>query len=167
MLFSWPARVVAHLGELVVVQVPGGLLLAVDPSGQLRDGDETEVQVRDRLTDADFDVAWGDFYQVTQTGNVALLKSSFGFTTPLLLRTGETLPASLALSIPRDDSPVVDEDEVKPFHSDPPNCCPDADPAQIAHHIPCCCPDVAPFDVTHGPTLFSFLAELLSPPESP
>lgn len=173
MLFSWPARIVAHIGPLAVVQVPGGLLGASDPRGWLVDGSETTVIASDP-THAQAGVVFLGTYRPERVGDAALLRSDNPNADPntlLLIPSSTQLPESFTLSIPVRVAAQVDPDEEpKPFGSPPPNCCPDLAPDDIHALLPCCCPDVDPHHIhslVPGTDLFAalqfdFLADLLS-----
>jgi hypothetical protein len=147
MLFAWPGRVVSHVGELAVVQVPGGLVTVRDPHELLQDGVDVQVQASDPAH-ALRGVVFGDTYTVRQHGQVALLHSQGGASLALLLRPRETLPATFTLSIPAEPvelhegaEPGPDLGNPKPFGGRACPRCPDLDPTAVyvamsfGHHL--------------------------------
>lgn len=134
-MIVWAAKVLAHVGELAVIQVPGGLLTIWDSRALLIDGDRTTVAVypADQTPEQQafspflLSPTFGSF----TNGQYALLRSQQNAITPLLLQRGETLPSQLILAI---GTQPAEMDEGTPAGTG-------LTPEQSAP-IPCGCPPV-------------------------
>ena len=102
-MITWPAKVLSHVGELAIVQVPGGLLTIWDRQALLLNGDSTTVlalsthEAAERGSTSTNNL-FTEAFQVYQNLQVAVLVSAQQ-RIPLLLPRRETLPPTLILAI--------------------------------------------------------------------
>ena len=92
----WPARIIAVLDGLALVQVPGGMLAVPDPTALLQVGDRTMI-VWGAAAGTTIGLSFGPF-TVQRSGNAAILRSSEA-TIPLLLAAGDALPDTVLFTV--------------------------------------------------------------------
>lgn len=123
-MITWPAKVLMHVGEHAIVQVPGGMLPVHDAQGRLADGDMTKVHVVAQLSEAtlmDGHLYWlaadgsqqrgmyVDAFHTTQSGQAAMLESPVMLVP--LVGLQETLPHEILLAV---DTQPAETDEGTP-----------------------------------------------------
>ncbi len=134
----WPARIIAALDGLALVQVPGGMLAVPDPTALLQVGDRTMIVWGADATTT-LGLKFGPF-TVNRSGNVAILRSADA-TVPLLLAAGDVLPDTVLFTVAT--APAEYDEGVIPTPPPPP--CPEVSLSEaVAFLNNDCCPDECP-----------------------